>query len=131
MLLVFIIVWVTDTFAYIGGKFFKGSKLAPKISPKKTWSGAISGFLMANFVSYIYIYSIQNSVSCRNIFWSAVISIAAILGDLLESKTKRILNVKDSGYIIPGHGGICDRFDSFLTATYAYAVLQHITSIFE
>lgn len=131
MLLVFLIVWVTDTFAYIGGRIFKGPKLAPQISPKKTWSGAISGFLMANLVSYIYIYSIQNSVSFRNMFWSIVISIAAILGDLLESKTKRILNVKDSGDIIPGHGGICDRFDSFLMATYAYAALQHITSAFE
>lgn len=131
ILLVFIIVWATDTFAYIGGRIFKGPKLVPQISPKKTWSGAVSGFLMAILVSYIYIYSMQKSVSFRNIFWAAVISIAAIFGDLLESKIKRILNVKDSGNIIPGHGGICDRFDSFLMATYAYAALQHITSALE
>lgn len=131
MLLVFIIVWTTDTFAYIGGRIFKGSKLAPKISPTKTWSGTISGFTMAMIVSYIYIYSQQGSVSLRNMFWSIVISIAGILGDLLESKVKRILNVKDSGNIIPGHGGMCDRFDSFLMATYAYALLQHITSALE
>lgn len=130
IMLVLLIVWVADIFAYFGGRFLKGPKLAPNISPNKTWSGAITGGVMAFVAAYTYIYSLQHSVSVRNMFWVVVIVVASVFGDLLESKIKRILNVKDSGTILPGHGGVCDRLDSFLLATYAYAALQHITSAF-
>ncbi|MDR2075142.1 MAG: phosphatidate cytidylyltransferase [Holosporales bacterium] len=123
LLLVFIIVWSVDVFAYFGGKIFKGPKLAPLISPKKTWSGAISGSFMAIVVSIICMYSIQFSVSLLNLLLVMILAIASIIGDLIESKAKRTLNVKDSGNIIPGHGGICDRLDSFMMATYAYATM--------
>jgi phosphatidate cytidylyltransferase len=129
LLLLFIIVWSTDVFAYFGGRLIKGPKLAPTISPKKTWSGAIVGSIMAISISYVYIYLLQHSVSFLNILFSSVIAIFSIIGDLLESKVKRILKIKDSGRVIPGHGGICDRMDSFLMATYAYALLQLIFSI--
>ncbi len=129
LLLLLVIIWTVDTFAYLGGRLFKGPKLAPSISPNKTWSGAICGVTMAMVVSYAYIYFLQHSVSMKNMTWSLVIAVAGVLGDLLESKVKRAFGVKDTGNIIPGHGGLLDRFDSFLLATYAYYLLQFGLSI--
>jgi phosphatidate cytidylyltransferase len=130
LLLIFVIVWSTDIFAYFGGRLLKGPRLAPTISPKKTWSGAVVGSIMAISTSYLYIYLAQHSVSFLNVLFSSVITIASIVGDLVESKVKRILRIKDSGSVIPGHGGVCDRMDSFLMATYAYALLQLTFSTF-
>lgn len=114
--LILLITCTCDTFAYFGGKFFGGPKLAPKISPNKTISGAICGCIGSTIVSSYFVHCMNKcTISyCIGIFIS---SIVAILGDLLESKTKRILNIKDSGNLIPGHGGILDRLDSFLAVS--------------
>jgi phosphatidate cytidylyltransferase len=116
---------VCDTFAYFGGRILGGPKFAPKISPNKTWSGVVVGSLFAYAASIIYVSTVCDDLSWR-IQWTIVIIIAAILGDLLESKVKRVLQVKDTGSVIPGHGGMCDRLDSFLLATYAYILLDFV-----
>jgi phosphatidate cytidylyltransferase len=117
------IVWACDIFAYFGGKLIGGPKLAPQISPNKTWSGVVVGIIFSMMTSYIYVHNVLND-NIKLFYLSIVIIISAILGDLLESKTKRILNVKDTGNIIPGHGGFCDRLDSFLLATYAFIIIK-------
>ena len=121
----FLIVWACDIFAYFGGKLFKGPKFSPKISPNKTWSGVITGSISAFIMSFFYIEKYFNSNS--KLFIASIVMIAAsILGDLLESKVKRVLQVKDTGNIIPAHGGICDRLDSFLLVTYIFIIIKYI-----
>lgn len=123
ILLLFSIVWSCDIFAYIGGKLIGGPKFSPKISPNKTWAGVICGSICAFIIALLYME--YTSLYVPKIFIVFFI-IASILGDLLESKVKRILEVKDSGNIIPGHGGILDRFDSFLLTTYAYIFTHYL-----
>jgi phosphatidate cytidylyltransferase len=98
----------------------KGRKLAPSISPNKTWSGAIVGAL-ASFVLARVFYG---SVFETKITLLIALIISSIVGDLLESKIKRLLGVKDTGSIIPGHGGVIDRLDSFLMATYTLIIFD-------
>jgi phosphatidate cytidylyltransferase len=117
---VFVITVSTDTGAFILGSLLKGPKLAPAISPKKTWSGATGGLFCAFvFGSAFQIWTIWlaggdfKSVPA----WSLIcvlLSVLAQAGDLFESKIKRIVGIKDSSGLIPGHGGVLDRFDSFL-----------------
>lgn len=121
-----LIVWSCDIFAYLGGKLFKGPKFAPQISPNKTWSGVICGGITAFIISYFYIERVFEYNKIELVFASLFMIIASILGDLLESKVKRVLQVKDTSNIIPGHGGICDRLDSFLLVTYAYIIIKYI-----
>lgn len=106
----FLIVWTTDIAALIFGKTFGGPKLAPTISPNKTWSGAFGGFFSSIFIGLLSSVIFKGSATSFIIF-AGFISIAEQCGDLLESKFKRYFNVKDSGNIIPGHGGIMDRID--------------------
>ncbi len=122
----FLIVWSCDIFAYFGGKLFKGPKFAPKISPNKTWSGVICGSIAAFIISLVYIDYHFSHAKEKIVILSIIMIIASIFGDLLESKVKRVLQVKDTGHIIPGHGGICDRLDSFLLVTYALIIIKHI-----
>lgn len=110
----FILIWTNDTFAYLSGRFFGKTKLIERISPKKTWEGTIGGFLMTIVFAVIIGYFTD-----KMIFWliaGVLMSPSAILGDLFESLIKRSLKVKDSGNILPGHGGILDRFDATLVA---------------
>ena len=117
----FVTIWSVDSIAYISGKKFGKLKLAPKISPNKTYEGAILGSIGGLFVSMV-IYSffstnLKNSFSSISfIIFSIIVIILAQLGDLAESYIKRQCGVKDSGNTIPGHGGFLDRFDSFLFA---------------
>lgn len=107
----FILVWTNDTFAYLTGLAFGKHRLFERISPKKSWEGAIGGFLFTLLFSFLFSYFTNQDY----IFWilaAIVISPTCILGDLIESKIKRLANVKDSGKILPGHGGILDRFDA-------------------
>lgn len=120
---ILIIVWSADIFAYFGGRLFKGAKLAPNISPNKTWSGAITGCIFSSVISCVYLnyfFEWNN----KYVFISVLLAIASVLGDLLESLVKRRLNVKDTGNILPGHGGMCDRLDSFLLVSYFYIILK-------
>ncbi len=109
------IIWTTDTGAYLIGRKLGKRKLWPDISPNKTIEGALGGTLSAIVVSIIYVLVTDMDVA---IIWIAVVtiflSIFGQIGDLVESALKRHYNVKDSGNILPGHGGILDRFDSLL-----------------
>ena len=124
------IVWSCDTFAYLGGKLIGGPKFSPKISPNKTWSGVIVGSVCSFIVSYLYVKCIFHTSYYIRLIFTPFLIISSILGDLLESRIKRILGVKDSGNIIPGHGGILDRFDSFIFTTYMYIIYVVTESIY-
>lgn len=120
----FILVWTNDTFAYLSGRSFGKHKLFERISPKKTWEGTIGGLLFTLLASWIYAYFVDGSI----LFWiiaGLIISPASVIGDLIESKFKRIVKVKDSGTILPGHGGILDRFDAVIyAAPFFYLLLS-------
>jgi phosphatidate cytidylyltransferase len=113
-------IWINDTMAYIVGSLI-GKTPFSKISPKKTWEGTIGGIILAIVVMSLISYFAASQFDWNNIqiFASiaAIASIAGTIGDLLESKLKRMADVKDSGKILPGHGGFLDRFDSLLLAT--------------
>ena len=125
IILVIAITFLTDTFAYLVGRTFKGPKLAPKISPGKTISGSIGGLLggiagamLVFWLAHAPIFS--TILSMYNLAWwhfliiGLVASVFGQMGDLFESKIKRTSNVKDSGNIFPGHGGMLDRIDAMI-----------------
>ena len=117
---IFILIWTNDTFAYIVGKSIGKRKLFEKVSPKKTIEGFVGGVLFAVLVSYIiskYYIEIVESNTFIWIITALIVSVFGTIGDLIESKFKRIAGVKDSGRIMPGHGGILDRLDSVIFAT--------------
>ncbi|EEU21514.1 phosphatidate cytidylyltransferase [Lactobacillus mulieris] len=112
---VFVVVWSTDIGAYMIGKKFGKHKLWPVISPNKTWEGSIGAVVCAIAFSAIYINVVPLVKDYSYLIWtSAILSIVGQMGDLVESAYKRYYGVKDSGKILPGHGGILDRFDSML-----------------
>jgi phosphatidate cytidylyltransferase len=122
----FILIWSSDTFAYFTGKFFGKHKMAPKISPKKTWEGFAGGVVLTLILGFFvekYFPELRGN-------WMVVGVLVAVfgpLGDLVESQLKRNFGVKDSGNIIPGHGGILDRLDSFIICApvvYLYFILE-------
>jgi phosphatidate cytidylyltransferase len=117
----FILIWTNDTFAYIVGKSIGRTKLFEKISPKKTIEGFLGGIVFAVLAGYLiskYYIKANPEFSDRSILiWTSIaviVGIAGTIGDLIESKFKRIAGVKDSGSIMPGHGGILDRLDSVI-----------------
>lgn len=122
-LLIIFTLWINDTMAYIVGSFI-GKTPFSKISPKKTWEGTIGGIILSVVImgflaGWYWNKYIDIAGSINNYHWFIIAAIAAIAGtagDLLESKLKRLANVKDSGHIMPGHGGFLDRFDSLLVA---------------
>ncbi len=112
----FILVWVNDTFAFLVGKNFGKQKLFESISPKKTVEGFIGGLFFSSIASY-FIATFTETLSFN--YWlvlAIIISVFGTLGDLIESKFKRQAGVKDSGVIMPGHGGLLDRLDSIIFA---------------
>lgn len=103
--------WVMDTFAYFGGRTIGKNPMAPRISPKKTWEGTAVGFVTCWIVGFVLQYTLKDP----EINWLIVTAIVSVInqpGDLIESMIKRSVQVKDSGSILPGHGGILDRCDS-------------------
>lgn len=112
--LVFIIAFGTDTFAYIAGNLFGKNKLCPNVSPKKTIEGSIGGILGSTILLIIYSSYFDLNPMWKMIVLSIICSITSQLGDLAASKIKRISGIKDYGFIIPGHGGVLDRFDSII-----------------
>ena len=118
LLSIFVMIWCNDTFAYICGRLFGKHKLYEKISPKKTIEGFIGGLMFTQIAAFM-VFKFLPAQSVSLIFWLIIgltVSIMGTLGDLIESKYKRQANVKDSGSIMPGHGGILDRLDSVLFA---------------
>jgi len=124
----FILIWVNDSFAYIVGKNFGKQKLFYSISPHKTVEGFLGGLFFCCISASLVSRYIDDSISTSNwLTMAIIISIFGTLGDLIESKFKRESNVKDSGKIMPGHGGILDRLDSIIFASpYIYLFLKLI-----
>jgi phosphatidate cytidylyltransferase len=119
--------WINDTMAYIVGSLI-GKTQITKISPKKTWEGTIGGIILCIIV-VVVIGELIGLERIDSICIASIASIAGTFGDLLESKLKRMAGAKDSGHIMPGHGGFLDRFDSLLVATpfvwlYVYLFMQ-------
>lgn len=111
-----LMLWTNDTGAYLVGRTIGRTKLLPAVSPKKTWEGFIGGVLLTVAVAYVLsryqpMLSMFEWLSC-----GAIVAVTSTIGDLLESALKRARGVKDSGTILPGHGGLLDRFDGFLLA---------------
>jgi phosphatidate cytidylyltransferase len=119
------VVWATDIFAFFSGRRFGGPKLAPRVSPSKTWSGLAGGMLAAAIVSAVCA-AWAEADWWRLAAWGAMVAVVAQAGDLAESATKRRFGVKDSGQLIPGHGGILDRVDGLLAALLFVAAIRLI-----
>lgn len=122
----FMIVWANDSWAYLGGRWLGKHKLFERISPGKTWEGSIVGALVALLFSYLMSLFLTRYSLTDWLAIGAIVIVISTLGDLTESMLKRSLGVKDSGNMLPGHGGILDRFDGMylaLPAVWAYLVL--------
>ncbi|MFO8125630.1 phosphatidate cytidylyltransferase [Yoonia sp.] len=109
------VVIVTDIFGYFAGKAFGGPKFWPRISPKKTWSGTVAGWVGAAIVGFIFMLFTETGLWFMLV--SVALSFAGQMGDIAESALKRRMGVKDSSTLIPGHGGLFDRFDALLGAS--------------
>lgn len=128
VLFLFILIWSSDTFAYIVGRTFGKHKMAPKISPKKTWEGYFGGVVLTLILSF-FVEKYQPQLRGNWMVVGFLIAIFAPLGDLVESQLKRTFGVKDSGKIMPGHGGVLDRLDSFILCVpvvYLYFILEKL-----
>ncbi|MDB2366325.1 phosphatidate cytidylyltransferase [Flavobacteriaceae bacterium] len=124
ILLIFILIWISDTMSYFFGSYFGKTKMKIKASPNKTWEGFVGGFLCSitfSIISFNYIQEIYP-------FWKTVslgilIPIFGLIGDIYQSKIKRMAGVKDSGTILPGHGGVLDRLDSAMGVSYIVLII--------
>jgi phosphatidate cytidylyltransferase len=121
LMFVLLIVWVTDIGGYFAGRGIGGPKLWPRVSPKKTWAGAIGGFAAGLVVAAGFAACGLGKI-LPMLLLGAVLSVASQLGDLFESAVKRRFGVKDSSHIIPGHGGLLDRLDGFVAAVVVAAI---------
>ncbi|MDI2113577.1 phosphatidate cytidylyltransferase [Commensalibacter nepenthis] len=129
VIFIVLVVIASDSFAYITGKILGGPKLIPSVSPGKTWSGAIGGLVGACCVGSVivgYLCAGLYTAYIGGAIFGMVTGVVAQIGDLLESKLKRELDVKDSGKIIPGHGGVLDRFDALLLVSIFVAFISCI-----
>ncbi len=115
-LAIFILVWINDTGAYLSGITLGKHKFFERISPKKTWEGTIGGFALTIIASYVLSLLWNEMNTIQWLIFGGITSTMAVLGDLTESMFKRSIGVKDSGTILPGHGGVLDRFDAVLFA---------------
>lgn len=123
----FFILWANDTAAYLIGRKVGRTKLFPRISPKKTWEGSIGGVVFGLIVGYINFLIFPHTPLLVWLGIALIVVIFGSLGDLVESMFKRSLNIKDSGSLLPGHGGVLDRFDGiFISAPIVYAFLSLI-----
>jgi phosphatidate cytidylyltransferase len=121
LIFVLLVVWVTDIGGYFAGRGIGGPKLWPRVSPKKTWAGAVGGFA-ASLVIAAGFAAFGLGKPLPLLMLGAILSIASQLGDLFESAIKRRFGVKDSSHIIPGHGGLMDRLDGFVAAIVLAAI---------
>lgn len=110
----FLLVWLNDTFAYLFGSQFGRHKLFPRISPKKSWEGAVGGGIVTIGAALFIAPYLEGLTIINNMIIAAIVVVFGIFGDLLESMFKRSIEIKDSGHIMPGHGGILDRFDAVI-----------------
>jgi phosphatidate cytidylyltransferase len=123
MIFLFAIVWTTDIVAYFVGRAVGGPKLMPRVSPKKTWSGAVGGTAAAVAAAIVVAHVAGSNGLFAIAMLAVVLSVFAQGGDLLESFLKRRFGAKDSSHLIPGHGGLMDRLDGFVTASIVAALI--------
>jgi phosphatidate cytidylyltransferase len=121
LIMILLVVWVTDIGGYFAGRGIGGPKLWPRVSPKKTWAGAIGGFA-ASLVIAAGFAAFGLGKTGPMLLLAAALSVVSQLGDLFESAVKRRFGVKDSSHIIPGHGGLLDRLDGFVAAVVVAAI---------
>lgn len=121
------VVIATDVFGYFAGRTFGGPKFWPKVSPKKTWSGTTAGWVAAGVVGYIFM--MFTNAGWTIIVVSMVLSFASQMGDIAESALKRRMKVKDSSTLIPGHGGLFDRFDALLGAALFMLLVAYVFDV--
>jgi phosphatidate cytidylyltransferase len=127
VIVLLLIVWASDIGAYMTGRAIGGPRLAPAISPGKTWSGAVGGLAAAAATGLAASSFLLNGpISWRAMGFAVLIGVVSQIGDLFESRLKRHFGVKDSGHMIPGHGGLLDRLDAVLTAAPTAALLALI-----
>jgi phosphatidate cytidylyltransferase len=119
LMFLFAVVWATDIAAYFAGRAIGGPKLMPAVSPNKTWSGALGGALGGVAAGLIVVQCAGIAIAPALVILALILSVVAQAGDLLESAIKRHFGAKDSSALIPGHGGLMDRIDGFLTAAAA------------
>ncbi len=117
---VVLIVWASDIGAYVAGRLLRGPKLAPALSPAKTWSGAAGGLMAAMLVAE----ALAGRLTLGTAAFAGLLAVVCQAGDLLESGIKRHVGVKDSGRLIPGHGGLLDRLDGLLAAAPVAAIVM-------
>jgi phosphatidate cytidylyltransferase len=115
-LALFIFIWTNDTFAYLSGISFGSHKMFERISPKKSWEGFIGGLIMTVAASFVFYKFFPVMCYLNWAFFGLLTVLAAVFGDFTESMIKRVAGVKDSGSVMPGHGGVLDRIDSLLFA---------------
>lgn len=126
-------IWANDSFAYIGGSLIGKRKLFPSLSPKKSWEGFIIGIIGSVTISIIAYQYISYITLVDWIVIAILVSVTGTIGDLFESMIKRNLKIKDSGNLLPGHGGLLDRFDAFIFCipfVYAYLSWRDYINIF-
>ena len=124
------VVVMTDLGGYFGGRLFRGPKLITRYSPKKTWSGAITGLAFALVFSLYFGEDVISGLSLQGIIiLSLFLSIASQTGDICESALKRACNVKDSSSLLPGHGGLMDRFDGLIAASLAFGLITFLAGL--
>lgn len=127
---VFILIWCNDTFAYLVGRTFGKHKLAPRISPNKTWEGFFGGVIATLVAGFVMHYYLDFMPLVGWLGLAIIVLIFGTTGDLFESAIKRSFNLKDSGNFMPGHGGILDRIDSLLfVLPLAYFYLRIIENL--
>ncbi|MBV8060928.1 MAG: phosphatidate cytidylyltransferase [Alphaproteobacteria bacterium] len=122
-------VWGTDIGGYLAGKFLGGPKLAPTISPNKTWAGLLGGMALSALLGYAVVSAFGFGSSGLMLALSACTTLVAQMGDLFKSHFKRRAGVKDSGGLIPGHGGVLDRVDGLVAAALFLALMQAVFSV--
>ena len=118
------VVWATDIGAYAAGRLIGGPKLAPSISPKKTWAGLLGGMACAALLGVVLSLFYESVNGAKLALFGAVLAVVAQVGDLFESGVKRHFNVKDSSGLIPGHGGLLDRIDGLISVSLAVAAFE-------
>ncbi len=114
VLLMFGLIWAADTGAYFSGKAFGKHKLAPVVSPNKTWEGVIGGVILSVLIGFLGAYLLALDIQNYLLYTAVLVALAliSVVGDLFESSLKRVSGIKDSGQLLPGHGGLLDRLDS-------------------
>ena len=127
LILILLVVWATDIGGYFAGRGLGGPKLWPRVSPQKTWAGALGGFVASLAISAAFA-AFGFGKTGPLLLLGAILSVVSQLGDLFESAVKRRFGVKDSSHLIPGHGGVLDRLDGFVAAVVLAAIFGFLRS---